>query len=275
MRRVLLKVAYDGTDFHGWQVQPGVRTVEGELNRALSELTKEEITVIGASRTDAGVHALGNIAVFDTDSTIPPERFSYALNTLLPEDVKVVCSKEVAQDFHPRKVNCRKIYEYRISLGEFPNPLLRRNSWYVPYALDTKAMEKAAQVLVGEHDFAGFCSVHTQAESTVRTVYFVEVEEISADKTPVTDAKSGPESTQAAGRKADGEIIIRICGNGFLYNMVRIIAGTLVEVGSGKRDDAWVKDALESADRTKSGPTAPPQGLTLVEIIYEGAPENQ
>ena len=249
MRRVLLKVAYDGTDFHGWQVQPGVRTVEGELNRTLSELTKEEITVIGASRTDAGVHALGNIAVFDTDSTIPPERFSYALNTLLPEDVKVVCSKEVVQDFHPRKVNCKKIYEYRISLGEFPNPLLRRNSWYVPYALDTKAMEKAAQVLVGEHDFAGFCSVHTQAESTVRTVYSIDVEPVGS------------------------EIVIRICGNGFLYNMVRIIAGTLVEVGSGKRDETWVREALESADRTKSGPTAPPQGLTLVEILYEDAPD--
>ena len=249
MKRILLRVAYDGTDFHGWQVQPGVRTVEGELSRTLSELTKEEITVIGASRTDAGVHALGNIAVFDTDSTIPPERFSYALNTLLPEDVKVVCSKEVAEDFHPRKVNCRKIYEYRISLGEFPNPLLRRNSWYVPYSLDTEAMNSAAQVLVGEHDFAGFCSVHTQAESTVRTVYSIDVEPVG------------------------GEIVIRICGNGFLYNMVRIIAGTLVEVGSGKRDEAWVREALESADRTKSGPTAHPQGLTLVEILYEDAPD--
>ena len=262
MKRILLKVAYDGSDFHGWQVQPGVRTVEGELNRALSELTKEEITVIGASRTDAGVHSLGNIAVFDTDSTIPPERFSYALNTLLPEDVKVVCSKEVAEDFHPRKVNCRKIYEYRISLGEFPNPLKRRNSWYVPYALDTEAMNKAAQVLVGEHDFAGFCSVHTQAESTVRTVYSVEVE---AAFEPKKNNKTKKENAE----KTDAEIVIRICGNGFLYNMVRIIAGTLVEVGSGKRDEAWVREALESADRTKSGPTAPPQGLTLVEIIFE------
>ena len=246
MSRVLLKVAYDGTAFHGWQVQPGVRTVEGELNRALSELTKEEITVIGASRTDAGVHALGNVAVFDTACTIPPDRFSYALNTLLPEDVKVVASKEVAADWHPRKTACRKTYEYRIHTGEFDNPLKRRNSWHVPYALDVAKMQEAARYLVGEHDFVSFCSVHTQAESTVRTIYSVEVRIIGGD-----------------------DILIRITGNGFLYNMVRIITGSLVEVGAGKRSPEWTKQVLESRDRTKGGPTAPPQGLLLREIVYE------
>ena len=246
MSRVLLKVAYDGTAFHGWQVQPGVRTVEGELNKALSELTKEEITVIGASRTDAGVHALGNVAVFDTACTIPPDRFSYALNTLLPEDVKVVASKEVAADWHPRKTACRKTYEYRIHTGEFDNPLKRRNSWHVPYALDVAKMQEAARYLVGEHDFVSFCSVHTQAESTVRTIYSVEVRIIGGD-----------------------DILIRITGNGFLYNMVRIITGSLVEVGAGKRSPEWTKQVLESRDRTKGGPTAPPQGLLLREIVYE------
>ena len=261
MSRVFLKVAYDGTGFHGWQVQPGVRTVEGELNKALSELTKEEITVIGASRTDAGVHALGNVAVFDTACTIPPERFSYALNTLLPEDVKVVSSKEVSADWHPRKIACRKTYEYRIYTGEFDNPLKRRDSWHVPYRLDTSKMQEAARYLVGEHDFVSFCSVHTQAESTVRTIYSIEV------------VSSKPE--EPGGKNPGGEapvengLVIRITGNGFLYNMVRIIAGSLAEVGSGKHPPEWIKQVLESLDRTKGGPTAPPQGLLLREIVYE------
>lgn len=268
MRRIFLKVAYDGTDFHGWQLQPGVRTVEGELNRALSELTKEEITVIGASRTDAGVHALGNVAVFDSESTIPPNRFSYAVNTLLPDDVKVVFSKEVSADWHPRKNACRKTYEYRIYTGEFDDPLKRRNSWHVSYRLDADKMQKAAQYLVGEHDFVSFCSVHTQAESTVRTIYSIDVIE---EKREGPDEDSGE---KIAGGGNDGtatgsDFIIRICGNGFLYNMVRIIAGSLAETGSGKQSPEWMEEVLKSRDRTKGGPTAPPQGLLLKQIVYD------
>ena len=244
MKRVFLTVSYDGTDFHGWQVQPGVRTVEGELNKALSELTKEEITVIGASRTDAGVHAAGNVAVFDTASSIPPERFREAVNTYLPEDVKVTASKEVAADFHPRKCDCTKTYEYRIYNSAVPDPLRRRYTWDYPRPLDEGKMQEAANFLVGTHDFAGYASVHTQAETTVRTVYSIEVK-----------------------REGD-EIALLVKGSGFLYNMVRIIAGTLTEVGVGNREPEWVKLALDSCDRTLGGPTAPPQGLKLVEIEY-------
>ena len=249
MKRILLRVAYDGTDFHGWQFQPGVRTVEGELNNAITLLTGKETEVTGASRTDAGVHAMGNVAVFDTEATVPPERFAQALNTYLPEDVKARSSEEVPADFHPRKVRCRKVYEYRIYCDRMPDPLRRRECWQVPVKMDVDKMRKAASYLVGTNDFAGFCSVHTQAESTVRTIYSIDITE---------------------GAPADGgqQIAIRICGNGFLYNMVRIIAGTLAEVGSGRHEPEWVLEALKSADRTKSGPTAPPQGLTLCEISY-------
>ena len=244
MKRILLRVAYDGTDFHGWQFQPGVRTVEGELNRAIRELTGEEITVIGASRTDAGVHALGNVAVFDTDSTIPPERFMQALNTHLPEDVKVVESEETEGSFHPRKVNVQKTYEYKIYRSDIPNPLKRRDFWEVPYPLDIEKMREGAGFLIGTHDFATFCSVHTTAETTVRTIYDIEIKE------------------------KDCELFIIVKGNGFLYNMIRIIAGTLVEVGRGAHPAIWVKEILDGCDRTLGGPTAPPQGLTLCRIEF-------
>jgi len=252
MKRVFLKVAYDGTDFHGWQLQPEVRTVEGELNRAIKELTGETVNVIGASRTDAGVHALGNVAVFDTDSAIPPERFSYALNTHLPDDVKVVESFEVPPGFHPRKTEVEKTYEYKIDLSAIPNPLRRRDSWNCPYALDVEKMREAAVYLTGEHDFVSFCSVHTQAESTVRCIYSVDVL-----------------------KTTDTELKIVVKGNGFLYNMIRIIVGTLAEVGRGSREPAWVKEALEGKDRTLAGPTAPPEGLCLKEIVFkESAVQN-
>ena len=241
----MIRVAYDGTDFHGWQYQPETRTVEGELNRAIKELTGEEIQVIGASRTDTGVHALGNVAVFDTDSTIPPERFFIALNTKLPEDVKVVSSRETDMDFHPRKTEVRKTYEYRIYNSDIPNPLKRRDYWTVPYKLDIEKMREAAAYLVGTHDFATFCSVHTQAESTVRTIYDIKI---------------------TGGNNK--EIKILVTGNGFLYNMIRIIAGTLVEVGRGSHEPFWVSEILSGTDRTLGGPTAPPQGLCLMKIDY-------
>ena len=242
MRRIMLTVAYDGTDFHGWQVQPGVRTVEGELNTCLSELLGAEVQVIGASRTDAGVHALGNLAVFDTESNIPAEKFAYALNCKLPSDVKVQKSEEVAADFHPRKCDSVKTYEYHIDSGEFPMPINSRYAYYTYHTPDVKLMREAAKYIVGEHDFKSFCSVHTQAETTVRTVYAVDVEQ--------------------TGR----EIVIRVSGSGFLYNMVRIIAGTLLEAGMGKYEPSKVAWMIEQCDRTVAGPTLPPEGLRLCRI---------
>ena len=245
MRRIRLIVAYDGTDFSGWQTQPERRTVEGVLNVALCKLTGEKISVIGASRTDAGVHARGNVAVFDTKSPVPPERFCYALNPLLPEDVVVVASGEVPSDWHPRHQKTRKTYEYRIQNAEMPDPVRRRTSYFVSFPLDLSAMRKAAEYLKGTHDFASFCCVRTNVKDTVRTIYKLDLEQ------------------------KEDEIRLTVEGNGFLYNMVRIIAGTLVQVGRGYFRPEQVKEMLEAQNRIEAGATAPPQGLTLLQIEYE------
>ena len=171
MKRVMLRVAYDGTDYCGCQLQPGKPTIESVLNETLSALLGEKITVIGASRTDSGVHSLGNVAVFDTDTRIPAEKISYALNQRLPDDIVIQESKEVAPDFHPRHCDSTKTYEYRILNRQFPLPTERRDSYFCYRKLDVEAMREAAQYIVGTHDFASFCAAHAQTETTVRTVY--------------------------------------------------------------------------------------------------------
>ncbi len=248
MKRVMMRVAYDGTDYCGWQFQPGAPTVEGVLNQALSELLGETIVVTGASRTDSGVHALGNVAVFDTETRIPPEKISYALNQRLPEDIVVQESGEVAPDFHPRHCNSTKTYEYRILNREFPLPTERRDSYFTYRKLDVKIMQDAAKYVIGTHDFASFCSAHAQTETTVRTVYDCTV-------------------------KQTGDMIcIRVTGAGFLYNMVRIIAGTLLEIGCGARKPEEMKDIIAACDRSAAGPTAPAHGLTMIGIEFEKNP---
>ena len=244
MKRIKLTIAYDGTNYCGWQVQPNGITVEEVVNKALKKLTGEDIQVIGASRTDSGVHALGNVAVFDTHTTIPPERISYALNQRLPEDIVIVKSEEVAEDFHPRYCDCSKTYEYHILNTRIPIPTKRLTNYFVSYDLDVEKMRKAAGYLIGEHDFVSFCNVRTDVEDTVRTVTELEI------------LKDGE------------EITIRISGNGFLYNMVRIIAGTLIEVGNGQYPPERVKTILEACNRETAGPTAPAQGLTLMGIEF-------
>lgn len=243
-RRICLVVAYDGTNYHGWQLQNNGITIESELNRCLSELLNEEITVIGASRTDSGVHALGNIAVFDTQARMPAEKISYALNQRLPEDIRIQSSKQVADDWHPRHCESRKTYEYRIYRAEFPMPTKRLYSLFTYHKLDVDSMKKAAVYLEGEHDFKSFCQVNAQVLSTVRTLHYVQVEEQGE------------------------ELVIRVCGNGFLYNMVRIIAGTLIEVGQGKRKPEDIPAILDATDRAMAGPTAPAHGLTLMKYEF-------
>lgn len=245
MKRVKLVIAYDGTRYHGWQLQPGEPTVEGYINKALSELLGEEIAVIGASRTDSGVHARGNVAVFDTESRIPAEKLCYAINVRLPEDIRVQQSMEVEPDFHPRRVKSQKTYEYHILNRRIALPTERLYSEFIYYPLDIQAMQKATQYLVGEHDFRSFCSVKTQAESTVRRIYQLE-----------------------AMQNGDN-ITISVTGSGFLYNMVRIIAGTLIEVGRGAYPPEQVKVILTGCNRSLAGPTAPAKGLVLVGIEYE------
>ena len=303
MKRILLTVAYDGTGYSGFQAQKsGVPTIERELNTALTALTGVPVEVNGASRTDAGVHALCNLAVFDTDSRIPPQKFANALNVRLPDQICVQDSREVPADFHPRFCDTVKTYDYVIYNARFASPRRRRFSFYSYTPFDVDKMRRAAQYLVGEHDFKSFCSVHTQALTTVRTITEIEVIERPCEEERIAErvaegapvpaeyadaftagiAEGAPvpmegESGSAATAKGSGakkvnapkavsprEIIIRVSGTGFLYNMVRIIAGTLMEVGRGAIAPEQVKEILEARDREKAGPTAPPEGLTLV-----------
>ncbi len=244
-KRIKLVVAYDGTNYCGWQVQPNGETIEGVLNRELSSLLGEDIKVTGASRTDSGVHSLGNVAVFDTDTRIPPEKISYALNIRLPEDIVVQDSCEVAPDFHPRHCNSRKTYEYRILNRRFAMPTRRLDTYFYHRPLDVERMQQAARYLEGTHDFKSFCSVNTVVEDTVRTIYTLQV---------IKDA--------------DDIITIRVQGSGFLYNMVRILAGTLIQVGIGAMEPEQMTEILEAKDRSASGPTAPAQGLTMMGIEF-------
>jgi tRNA pseudouridine38-40 synthase len=245
MRRIKLEIAYDGTSYHGWQIQPGELTVESVVNQALSELLQKETTVIGASRTDSGVHSKGNVAVFDTDTRIPAEKICYALNQHLPWDIRVQSSVEVDENFHPRRVNSKKTYEYSILNRSISLPTDRLYSYFLYYDLDVELMEQAAGYLIGKHDFKSFCSVKTQVMDTVREIYNLNV-------------------------KKDGYMIkISVTGNGFLYNMVRIIAGTLIEVGRGVIAPEDIVKILKGLDRGLAGPTAPAHGLTLIGIYYD------
>lgn len=255
MRRIRLTIAYDGTAYCGFQLQPELPTVEGELNRALRELTGENITVIGASRTDSGVHAYGNVVVFDTGSSIPADRFPLALQAHLPADIRAVKGGEVGEDWHPRKTDCIKTYEYSYDCGRIEDPKQRLYSSFSRYVPDVDKMREAAAYLTGEHDFTSFANPSSQVlkegGSAVRYIYSVDISAIRD------------------GREIDNvNVIIRITGNGFLYNMVRIIAGTLMNVGTGLWEPERVKTALDARDRTKAGPTAEARGLTLIGISY-------
>lgn len=245
MKRIMLTVAYDGTEYSGWQIQPGKITIEGVLNEELSRVLNEDIKVIGASRTDSGVHAEGAVCVFDTKSSIPGDKFSYALNRSLPSDIVIMDSREVSSDFHPRKVNCRKTYRYSLWNDKFILPTKKRYYHHIYTNLDIDVMCEAAKAFVGEHDFAAFCSTGSQATTTVRTIYSMNV------------------------IKKDKEISIEVCGNGFLYNMVRIIAGTLIEAGQGKYSPSDIEKMLESGQRNNAGQTAPANGLCLVKYEFD------
>lgn len=244
MKRIKLTVAYDGTNYCGWQVQPNGITVQEVLNRALSELLKEEIHTVGASRTDAGVHARGNVAVFDTRARMPGDKIAFALNTRLPEDIRIQGSQEVSPEFHPRFTSTVKTYEYKILNRTFSDPTRRQDSMFWYGALDLEAMKAAAGYLPGTHDFKSFAAVQGAEGSTVRTIYGTRL------------------------WKEDDMIHFQIQGNGFLYHMVRIIAGTLLEAGKGSWPAERMRQILEARDRSQAGPTARACGLTLLEIQY-------
>lgn len=245
MKRVKMILAYDGTNYCGWQMQSNGVTIEEVLDRVLSELLGEAVTVIGASRTDSGVHAEGNVAVFDTENRMPADKICFALNQRLPEDIRVLSSQEVPPDWHPRKQNCVKTYEYRILNRKIDMPTLRLYSHFCYSPLNENHMRKAASYLMGEHDFTSFCTVRGQAEDRVRTIYRADV------------------------IKEHDMITIRLRGSGFLYNMVRIIAGTLMKVGMGVYPPEHIKEILAARNRKAAGPTAPARGLTLISLEYE------
>lgn len=244
MKRILIECAYDGTEYHGWESQEGQRTIQGEIENALYRLTGEITRISGISRTDAGVHALKNIAVFDTDMRIESGKYANALNAYLPEDIAVRRSYEVEAGFNLRRQQTLKTYEYSIINDRYPVPTKRLYSHFVYVPLDAEKMDKAAECLLGEHDFRSFCSVHTQTETTVRTITDISV------------------------IRKDNEIKITVQGRGFLYNMVRIIAGTLIDVGRGAVEPERTEKILAACDRSEAGPTAPACGLTLMNIDF-------
>lgn len=244
MRRIRLTLEYDGTAYAGWQRQENAVAVQQRVEEALCRLTREPLHVTGASRTDAGVHALGQVCAFDTESRIPAEKFSYALNTLLPDDIRVRESMEAAPDFHPRFQAQRKIYRYQIYNSPHASAILRHTHAHFMYPLDEQKMHREAQLIVGTHDFAPFAASGSVVKDTVRTMYSARVE------------------------RQEQVVTLWVCGSGFLYNMVRILAGTLIQVGCGKLQEGAISRALTSGSRLDLGVTAPACGLTLMQIFY-------
>lgn len=238
-------VQYDGTSYCGWQIQPNGTTVQQEIETALFKLTGRKISVTGSGRTDAGVHAAGQVASFKTeDSPLPAEKFAPALNAYLPADIRLIKSEEAAGDFNARFSAKKKTYVYRVYESPVTLPLKERYAVRVN-ALDIKAMKRAAEFIVGTHDFKCFLAANSSVKDTVRTIYSLNVE------------------------RSGGEINFTVCGNGFLYNMVRIIAGTLVAAGEGKITDKDVEEIIASGERGAAGRTMPAKGLTLLSVEYD------
>lgn len=244
MKNIKLKLEYDGTNYMGWQKQPIGITVQGTVEEAIYKLTKEPVEVIGCSRTDSKVHAKAYVCNFKTNSKIPVIKFKNALNFHLPEDIAVMECDEVDNDFHARYDSVGKMYCYTIHNGVSRSPLNRNYSYYYKGKLDIEAMKHAAQFLKGTHDFAAFKNVGSSVKTSTRTITDLKIE------------------------NHDDSIEIYIAADGFLYNMVRIIVGTLLEVGSGKINSNQMKDIIESKDRSKAGATSPAQGLCLIEVYY-------
>lgn len=245
MRNIKLTIEYDGKDFNGWQKQPNKLNIQGEIERAIYNITKEEVGLIGSGRTDAGVHAWNQIANFKTNSNISIEKMAIAINSQLKNSIVVKKAEEVDERFHSRYNAKRKTYRYVINNTEYGSAIYRNLEYHFPIKLNVEKMQEAAKYFEGEHDFKAFKSSGTSGKNSVRTIYKAEV-------------------------KTDGErILIELTGNGFLYNMVRIISGTLLDVGLGKIEPSEIEDIINSKDRTRAGKTLPAHGLYLVKVNYE------
>ena len=244
MRRIRLIISYDGTNYVGWQVQPNGVSVQALLEQALFELTGETIRVEGSGRTDSGVHAKAQVAHFDTEARMAADKFAIAMNTHLPRDVRVLYSEECDSSFHARFSAKRKVYTYTVQLGAHADVFLRTTSLHLHYTPDIAAMQQAAGCVIGTHDFNAFKCADSSMENTVRTI------------------------TRSEWMKDGNLLTYTVEGNGFLYNMVRILVGTMLEIGSGKRPVSDLQKAIESGKRSDAGATAPAHGLCLCRVEY-------
>ena len=245
MRSLKLTIAYDGTDYVGWQIQPDQPTVQGNLQQAWHQITGEVVNLSASGRTDAGVHALGQVAGVRTGCSLTPQQLQRGLNAQLPADISVLDVEPAADDFHATRDAIRKRYRYQLDNGQYADVFLRRFAWHVPQRLDAVLMHEAGQALVGRHDFTSFASAGSPRTSNVRQI------------------------TQLCVAAHAGRLIhVEVEGDGFLYNMVRAIVGTLVDVGRGLRNPEYVRDVLAARDRGLAGRTAPPHGLALVSVEY-------
>ncbi len=245
MRRILITIEYKGTNYKGWQIQKGLPTVCGELTKALEAVCGHKIKLIGSGRTEEGVHALGQTAHFDCDCTVPSDRFPFSCNAFLPPDIRVLSSREVDRNFHARFDVIRKTYLYKIYSSKITSPLKADFFGYTPFDLNIEDMRKACSFLTGKHDFSAFLATGSDVRDTVREIYSAEI------------------------TSCGNEFYFEICGNGFLRNMVRIIAGTLIETGRGRFRPEDMKEIIESKDRSRAGFTAPSCGLYLKSVEYK------
>ncbi len=245
MRNIKLTIEYDGKDFKGWQKQPNKLNIQGEIEKAIENITGEKVELIASGRTDAGVHAMGQVANFKTNSNMPIEKIPIAINSQVKNSIRIQNAEEVDENFHSR-FNCKKkTYRYVIDNSKYGSAIYRNISYHMPIKLDVEEMKKAIKYFEGEHDFKAFKSSGTSSKSSIRTIYKADI---------ITEGTN---------------IAIDLTGNGFLYNMVRIIAGTLVDVGLGKIKADDIPEIIASKDRTKAGKTLPPHGLMLLNVVYD------
>lgn len=245
MRNIKLTIEYDGKEYNGWQRQPNKLNIQGEIERAIQNITGEVVELYASGRTDAGVHALGQVANFKTESKIPIEKIAIAINSQVKNSIRIIQAEEVEECFHSR-YNCKqKTYRYVINNSPYGSAVYRNLEYHMPVKLHVEDMKQAISYFEGEHDFKAFKSSGTSSKSSVRVIY------------------------KALLKEEGNRIVIELTGNGFLYNMVRIIAGTLVDVGLGKIAPDMIPEIIESKDRTRAGKTLPPQGLFLMKVEYE------
>jgi len=269
VRSIKLTITYDGSAYHGWQIQPGLRTIQGVITEAIQDLLGSEVRLFGASRTDAGVSALGQVGLIQIDSPIPTENLAKAITDRLPADIAITEAVEVPEGFDLIGAVASKLYRYTIFTGQVRPVLQIRHCWHLPTKLDTTAMAEAARLLVGKKDFKSFASAADKRENTVRTIFRCDINSSCEKKTKISATVI--HNTQYAVRNTQYEndwAYIEVEGDGFLYNMVRNIVGTLVEVGRGRWKPEKINEILEAKDRTAAGPLAPPQGLCLMWIKY-------